>query len=369
MELRRTQLAAAVGAALLVGGTAAQAQVGAGQQGIQVQLYGQVNRAIMWADDGHRSKAFFVDGESSGTRFGINGTSNVMPGLKAGAKFEVEYQSNSSDSVNFESPTDNPGLAERWFDVFLEGAWGRVNLGQGSGAADDASTVDLSGTGLADGVCTCDWGGKIFFRDSAGGVLGTNVGAVFSNQDFESRYDRVMYTTPVFGGFRAQVGTGQKSTAGEVNEASLWYAGKLMGDIQAAIGWSDEKTGSNLAGVEIPSNTTVGGSVSWLHASGFSVTLAHTNQEFSAAPGREDGKHTWGKVGYKFGKNAVSVSYGQTENISQNDDEGKVFGAGYVYNPVNWAEFYVNYHMFQLDRPGVDVEDIMVAAVGTRIRF
>ena len=86
MEHRKTQLAAAVGAALLLGAGAAQAQ------NLQVQLYGQVNRALMFADDGQRSKTFFVDGESSGTRFGIQGTSQVMPGLRAGARFEVEYE-------------------------------------------------------------------------------------------------------------------------------------------------------------------------------------------------------------------------------------------------------------------------------------
>ena len=130
MNLRKTHLAAAVGAALLAGGTAVQAQ------NLQVQLYGQVNRALMFADDGHRSKTFFADGESSGTRFGFQGTSQITPGLRAGARIEVEYQSNSSDSVSFESPTDNPGLAERWFDVWVEGGWrggggGRVETNSG----------------------------------------------------------------------------------------------------------------------------------------------------------------------------------------------------------------------------------------------
>lgn len=372
MKHRKTQLAAAVGAALLVGGTAVQAQ------NLTVQLYGQVNRALMWADNGHQNRWFFVDGESSGTRFGIQGTSQITPGLRAGARFETEWQSNASDDVNFETQSSSPGLAERWFDIFIEGAWGRVNLGQGSGAADDASTIDLSGTALADGLCTCDWGGRIVWLDSTGAALAGSprVGQTHGNQDFESRYDRVMYTTPSFGGFRAQVGTGQKSAdfppaannprgaTNEVNEASIWYSGKLAGELQAAIGWSNEKSGT--AGQQ--DNETFGGSVSWLSAAGFSVTVAYTQSDVTAAVPRE-GTHLWGKIGYKFGPHAVSVSYGQTEDQAAIGDEGDVIGVGWVWNPVRWAEFYAGYHLFKLDRPGTNPEDIQTVAIGTRLRF
>lgn len=366
MEHRKTQLAAAVGAALLLGAGAVQAQ------NLQVQLYGQVNRALMFADDGHRSKTFFVDGESSGTRFGIQGSSQVMPGLRAGARFEVEYQSNSSDSVNFDTPTNDPGLKERWFDVFVEGAWGRVNLGQGSGAADDASTIDLSGTGLANGICVCDWGGAIAWRTSSGGTIGgRTLGSTHGNQDFESRYDRVMYTTPTFGGFRAQVGTGQKSNNGEVNEASIWWSGKMAGEIQAALGWSDERSNTLANG---DSNETMGGSVSWLHTSGLNVSFAYTESKVAnVSPGRT-GTHMWGKVGYKTGNHAFSVSYGIMEDQAADGDEGDAIGFGYVWTPIRWAEFYAGVHMYTLDAqvsPGakVSAEDIQVAVIGTRIRF
>jgi predicted porin len=355
MKHRKTQLAAAVGAAMLLGGGAVQAQ------NLQVQLYGQVNRALMFADDGVQSKTFFVDGESSGTRFGIQGTAQVQPGLRAGARFEVEYQSNSSDAVSMQVPSNNPGFAERWFDVFVEGGWGRINLGQGSGAADDASTIDLSGTALANGVCVCDWGGSLAWRNSAGGFAGGTLGATHNNFDFESRYDRVMYTTPVFGGFRAQIGTGQKGE--EVNEASIWWSGKLAGDLQAAIGYSDEKTGP----IGADTNETMGGSISWLHTSGFNVTFAYTESTLTGTT--RDGMHAWGKVGWKWGQHAIAVSYGIMEDQFADNDEGDAIGLGYVWNPVRWAEFYAGAHLYTLDRTGVDVEDIMVGTIGTRIRF
>ena len=399
MELRKSQLAAAVGAALLVGGTAAQAQVTGGQQGIQVQLYGQVSRALMFADDGHQSKWFHVDAQPSSTRFGINASAQATPGLRVGAKIETEIKSNPSNEVNFANASqgaqadDSVGFAERWLDAYFEGSWGRVNIGQGSGAADDASTVDLSGTGMANGNCVCDWGGGILFRGSDGSTLATSVQNAFDMNDFESRYDRIMYTTPTFGGFRGQVGWGQKSDAGEVFEASAWYAGKFMGDLQAAIGYSNEKLGAGPAGAvaETPDNETFGGSVSWLHASGFNVTLAYTQMTVGGAPGlcaaatcpagftanqeRDDVKSTWAKVGYKFGAHAIAVDYGMVKNGAADGDDGKTYGVGYVWNPQRWLELFANYRIYQLDRDssllaaGVGIEDVTAAAIGTRIRF
>jgi hypothetical protein len=283
----------------------------------------------------------------------------------------VSFANPSTGAVGISGTTGGEGnvlFAERWLDASLEGAWGKVNMGQGSGAADDASTIDLSGTGMANGNCVCDWGGGIAYRTSAGGLVGTTVLGVHNNNDFESRYDRLMYTTPTFGGFRAQVGTGQKSDTGEVNEASIWYSAKIAGELQAALGWSDEKTGGVTAGVEFPSNETIGGSISWLHTSGFNVTFAMTKSDVSAV-GRNEQKFWWAKVGYKTGAHAFAIDYNETEDMAANGDEGKTYGIGYVWNPIRWFEVFATYRIYQLDRPLVAVEDITVGAIGTRIRF
>lgn len=378
MELRKTQLAAAVGAALLVGGaTAVQAQ------NLQVQLYGQVNRALMYADDETRSKVFHVDGQPSSTRFGIQGSAQATPGLRVGARIETEIKSNPSNEVTFDDSSQGAlsdgsvGFAERWLDVFFEGSWGRVNIGQGSGAADDASTIDLSGTAIANGAAIADWGGGITFNDSTGAPI-VAVGSVIDNLDFESRYDRFMYTTPTFGGFRAQAGFGQKSDAGEVVEASLWWSGKVAGDLQAALGWSKEKTGSNATGVEIPHNETIGGSVSWLHTSGLNLTFAYTQSDKSApastgaGTASDDASHYYAKVGYKWGQNAVAFGYFVGEDQALVGDEATAYSIGYVWTPIRWAEIYANYIMYSLDhgRAGIgSANDVNIAAIGTRIRF
>jgi len=267
-------------------------------------------------------------------------------------------------------PTFTNTFVERWLDAFVEGSWGRVNMGQGSGAADDASTQDLSGTGMPNGTCPTDWGGGILFRTSAGGT-GPSLGTGLSGcNDFESRSDRIMYTTPTFSGFRAQVGQGQKTVGGESTEASVWYSGKLAGEFQAALGYSSVNTSTpGSPGVE--DKETFGGGVAWLHTSGFNLAYNFTQVEGISLVAGDDrkGKHSWIKAGYKWGQHAVALDYGMYDNMSAASDEGTSIGLGYVWNPVRWTEIYAGYHIFTLDRPGADFDDITVFAVGTRIRF
>ena len=363
MILRKTHLAAAVGAALLAGGTAVQAQ------NLQVQLYGQVNRAMMWVDDDTQNKWFHVDGQPSSTRFGIQGTADIGGGLRAGARIESEMKSNPSNVVTFANASQgavggNVLFAERWLDAFFEGSWGRINIGQGSAAADDASTIDLSGTAIANGVCICDWAGAINFRSNGVVLAGVTPNSTIDNLDFESRYDRIQYTTPVFGGLRAQVSYGQRTGTGEGTEASLWYSGKLMGDFQAAIGYAKVSADGTITG----DRETVGGSVSWLHTSGFNITGAYTTRDFNVQ--NRDISHWYIKPGYKFGPHAVSFGYYQGDDQFANGTKMNAYALSYVWNPVRWAEVYATYLMYKGDTDlGIEIDDMTVGVIGTRIRF
>jgi hypothetical protein len=377
MQIRKTQVAVAVGAALSIGSLAVQAQVAPSQQGVTVQLYGQMSRSAMFVDDGHQSKWFHVDNQPSSTRIGINASGTIAPGLRAGGRIETEMKSNPSNVVSMASPSTgavnggNVLWAERWLEGYIEGGFGRVTLGQGSGAADDVSTIDLSGTNMPNGTCPTDWGGGIALRSAAGGAAGGTVGSVLGDcNDFQSRYDRVRYDSPTFGGFRAAVSQGQVSSVGEAVEASVWYTGKLAGDFQAAIGYSNVNTGT-AAGV--PDRETIGFGVGWLHTSGLNLALNWTEVDGIsgvAGDGRK-GTTTWFKVGYKFGQHAVALDYAIYEDIAAAGDEGDSIGLGYVWNPVRWAEFFTGYHLFTVDRaaPATAAEDVTVFTVGTRIRF
>jgi predicted porin len=372
MMFRKTQVASAVGA-LFLAGTAAYAQQP--PQAATVQLYGQVSRTLLFADDGVQSKWFHTDNESSGTRLGVQGSGQVMPGLRAGFKIEFDFQSNESQRVNFgpAGPISNfpahdedvGGFAERHADAYLEGAWGRLSIGQGDGAANGASESDLSGTGMANGIGVADLGGG--FAHRTGTAFGPSVGATINQQDFESRYDRLMYTTPSFSGFRAQVSHGQSGNA-DVKEASLWYGGKLggFGEIAAAVGWSEQ---GGIGGTR--DDETIGASISWLHTSGINLTASWTqrdNPTALATPERES-EFMYFKVGYKFGRHAIAVDYAQGEDFVLGGDEAKMYGIGYVWNPIRWLELYAGYKIHELDRSVGSFDDVKIGHLGTRVRF
>ena len=138
MNLRKSHLSAAVGAALLVGGTAAQAQVTNAQQGIQVQLYGQVSRAMMFADDGHRvSGSMWTVSRAARASASMPRARSSRPARRRPDRNRNEVESvqhRGLRSANSAAPGREHGnlRAERWLDAFVEGSWGRVNMGQGS---------------------------------------------------------------------------------------------------------------------------------------------------------------------------------------------------------------------------------------------
>src|SRR5262245_45714479 len=94
MKMHKTQLAAAVGTAMLAFGGAVHAQ-----QPLKVEVSGQVSRALIYADDGVQKKTFNVDNDISGTRFRFTGSAGMTQSIRAGVRLEWDYQSNESNLV------------------------------------------------------------------------------------------------------------------------------------------------------------------------------------------------------------------------------------------------------------------------------
>jgi predicted porin len=353
MIQRKALLAASVGAALAV--------LAASAQALEVKLSGQVNRGVMHVDDGVDSEVFHVDNDNSSTRFRFTGTEQMTPGIRAGLIFEVEYQSAPSNVVNFLDRTGpSPTLDERYMDLFFEGHYGKLSLGQGDGAANGAVEVDLSGTSVAHFADVPAIGGGFEFRTPGAGFSGTSLGDALSQQDFESRYDRLRYDTPLFSGLRVAASTGVKGT-GDVREIALWYSGDLgaRGRLAGAIGFSEEEVPGG------PDDETQGGSVSWLHPSGFNLTFGHTRRDL----GPRDGKFTYLKAGYKWDRHAVSADYAMGDDQDAAGDEASSFSIAYVFTPIAWAELFALVKQAELDRPGASLDDLTFVMVGTRLKF
>jgi predicted porin len=345
-------------AGALAAAAALQAHAQAPAEGIQVRLSGQINRALLHADDGDNSEWFNVDNSNSSTRFRFSADGPVVPNWRGGLLMEFEFDSNPSSEVNFQTRSVSPELQERHLDLFLAGPWGTFRLGQGDGAANGAAEVDLSGTSLAHYSAAPDVGGAFEYRTGAGAFSGVSIADSISNQDMESRYDRVLYQSPLFNGFMGEVSWGHKQT--DIVELALRYGGKIgaLGQIAGALGYSKED-GS-------PDDKIFGGSISWLHPSGWNLTFAHTERDL---PGRE-GEFNYVKVGYKFGRHALSVDYGIGDSQSAPGDEASVYGIGYVWTPLAWAEVFALYKLHTIDRAaGPGLEDISFFMLGSRVKF
>jgi hypothetical protein len=381
-------LVAAVGAALAV--TAASANA------IEAKLSGQVSRGVMYADDGVQKETHHVDAADA-TRFRFTGSKEMVPGVTAGIVFEVEYLSNPSSKVQ-NRPSANRSISatldERHMHVYFDGGFGRISAGQSDGAANGATEADLSGTGIIGSMTVTDYGGDMLFRNASTGAQTTiKARDVVNNLDFESRYDRLRYDTPALGPVKLSLSTGVKAlgnglgrqgatnfTSGgaayggaSVHEAAVRFAQDMGagGKLDAQIGYST-KDAPEAGGGNVE---TTGGSIAWLSPIGINVAVAYARQE---DVGGFDGKYAGAKVGYKIGQHAVSLQFNRSENLSDtvtgstvtaNGDKGTLKALAYVYSPTNWAEVFAGYHLFTLDRPGTEFEDIALVTVGSRLKF
>lgn len=353
--MKRTAIALAVGGLFA---TPAVADTGA----LEIKLSGQVNRAVMHVKDGIDSDLFHVDNDNSSTRFRFTGTQAINAGTRAGIVFEVEYQSNPSNLVTFANQEGSPALDERHVDLFFQAPWGKLSLGQGDGAANGGVEVDLSGTTVAHYAGSTEIGGAFAFRTAAG-AAGPTIGQTTSSQDFESRYDRVRYDTPAFGGVTLAGSFGTKDASREASEFALRYGGKgAFGEIAAALGFSSQDAATPGG----QKDKTTGGSVSWLHPAGYNVTFGTTSRELTAT---RDGKFNYLKLGFKRGDHAVAADFITADDQNAAGDEGKMIGVAYVYSAAKWAELYALAKNHSLDRPGTSFEDIRIVMAGTRLKF
>ena len=331
---------------------------------VEVKLYGQVNRALMYGDNGNDSELFHVDNDNSSTRLGLNGKAKISDTFSTGIKFEAEWQYNASNSVSFADPKVDGDFSLRKFELFLESKnYGKLTMGQGDTASNGTSEVDLSGTSVAGYSDVETWGGGLVFYDNTALADGPSVGSVFNNMDGHSRQDRLRYDSPSMAGF---------TLSGSAIENKQWdLAARYNGDfegwkIKGALAYSDDGDDSN--------DSWVNGSISMLLDMGLNATFAAG--QIDRDSNDRDPKFYYFKFGYltkamtDAGKTAISIDFLMNEDISANEDEADEFGVQLVQKIDNWGtEFYGAYRLFKLDRPGANFDDVWTLAGGARIKF
>ncbi|MBY4679143.1 porin [Marinobacterium arenosum] len=339
--------------------------VTSGNNKVRVSVSGQVNRALLWADDGESSNVYHVDNDASSTRMRVIGEADVSDEMTVGAALEVQFESNSTANVN---QLDDTGVGDDHFtqrrlEVYFDHKrYGKLWLGQGWTASEDTSEVDLSGTDLAGYSSTADMAGGILFRDAGGALTGTAVGDVFANFDGRGRADRLRYDTPSFGGFSVAV----SAIEGDAWDTALRYSGKFgAAKVAGALAYS-EPDSSTVDG-------QVNGSVSILFDNGVNLTLAAGERDL--ASGSEDPSFYYGKLGYQTrlnsaGMTSFSIDYHSSDDVALVGDEATSYGLQAVQKIDAWAtEGYVGWRTYELDRTGGDLQDVDALIAGARVKF
>ncbi len=345
--------------------------VSSGGDRVAVKLYGQVNRAFLYADDGDSSDYYFVDNSNSASRIGLLGTVKLSDDTTVGAKLEFKYDRNPSGSVsqNNKNNVGGQGFVDRHIDAYVESLRiGKLSVGKGDTASNGTSEVDLSGTSVIGYSGVADLSGGILFHDNNTDLLsGTDVGDVFSSFDGLSRDDRIRYDSPVFAGFKVSA----SATSGDGGDLALRYKAKFENlKFAAALAWANPNNEGSRKDVE----SQYSGSASVLHSGGFNLTLAGGQRDYDLA-GRDDPTVYYVKLGYRkhlfsLGESRFSIDYARNDAVAQNKDEAESFGLQFVQHFPKWGtEYYLGYRNYDLDRPGTDFNGIDAVMSGLRIKF
>jgi len=334
---------------------------------VQVEVYGQINRAALYAHDENKEEVYHVDNDNSSTRIGVKATA------KPNAKFTVgaylEYESKARNKVWQElSDTDDDNFADRTMEVFIEGRFGKLSLGQGKTASDYTTEVDLSGTTVVGAAKTQSMAGKVPFFDDGSNTLSTAmVSAAFNHLNGFSRKNRIRYDSPSCNGFSLAVSSASDDGT-EGDDLAVRYKGKIAGvNAAGAVSYV------NYSGSGSKENQ-VSGYVSFLADNGLNLTMISGMLEEKSSS-REEATYYYGKIGYiaqlfDLGSTAFTIAYGKFEEVKGNDDKGDTIGVLAIQKLKNWnTEVYFGYRHHELDRTGTDFDNINAFMSGLKLKF
>lgn len=371
-DYSRSAIVVGLAVAVLTGAAAPgmTAEVSSGNDSVSLTLSGQVNRGLLYADDGTNSNVTHVDNDNSSTRFRMIGEGTFNEDITVGAQIEVQMESNSTANINIDGSTtggnDGGSFTERKLEVFIDSkSFGRLWIGQGDTASNGTSEVDLSGTGviaysgIADMAGGIDFGGYDFVNGTPF-VADANIGTVYSNFDGLSRDDRVRYDTPTFAGFQLSVSNADRKKS----DVALRFSGDIGAGFKLAAAAAYSVNGS--------ADPQINGSASILHSSGFNLTGAYGQQDIDGDT--RDPAFWYTKVGYILkgdGRStAFSIDYASAEDVDTLGDEFTSIGVAVVqkFDKIG-TEFYLGARTHELDRVGENFDDIVAVLGGVRIKF
>lgn len=343
-----------------------------GNRKVSMKIYGQVNQAILFWDNGREDDLYVVDNDSSASRFGLRGKAKINSDLSAGYRVEIGVYSAESDRVS-ENNDDGSGNRTdlRRAAMFIKSkTLGKITWGLTNHAMDNTSKADLSGTHVI--------GRNAGLRFIEGFSIINSDGTVNANADWDDvfpgdfEFDRdnvVRYDTPTLAGFRLS------ASWGEDDEYSFaaFYKGH-WGDfkVAAAAGYGIDEEGDRMEAYN--------GSVSIMHTpTGLWVTASGGNREHDISGSEQEFYQIKGGLQQKWNSLGKTTLYGEYISTDVDDVdragvtgvEGEILGGGVVQKIDAAAmELYAGYRHYEADLTnGDNVEDFQTFVTGARIKF
>ncbi len=318
---------------------------------IEFDFSGQVNRLIMNVDNGEEDGTVHADNSVSGTRIRIKGQGELNEDTIAGLYWEYQLQSNPTSRIT-EDSLDSDGIGGdvgdgddfslRHGNVWFKGNFGKVTLGQGSGAADGSTEADKSGTTVIQYPgSNADLLGSLEF-----GTSGVTVGGARSSFDGLGRNDNLRYDAAIDNlALAASIGNGDKI------EFQARYKTDSL-EVRFAL-WDEKDSGDDVQGEAI--------SAAWLVTNGVNLTAAYGGEDSDGDP-----NNVYFKVGYKTDRDAFGIDLSETRDKAAGDANS--FSVAWVRDMMQGVEVYASYRVESLDDVSGE-DDITAIAGGARVKF
>lgn len=209
-----------------------------GNRRMSLTVSGQVNRTILYWNDGDRSGTYAgLDNAVTSTRFIFSGEAKISPSMKAGFEIMTEWSlGGRTNSVDQNSPDGSGsglsaadgGLGVRRAFWWLEDKnLGRISVGRHN-AGGPVAIIDLGGVTTPSSAAPGDVGGGFLVAGA------TRLSAVIGPSYGNDRVEGIRYDSPTIAGFVFQAFWGED----DLWTAAMRYAGEFGGiRVAAGIGY------------------------------------------------------------------------------------------------------------------------------------
>jgi len=349
----------------------------ASAQAISFKVSGQVDRAIVGADNGDKTGVGFVDNTGSNTRVRFVGTQTMANGWTVGVDNEDAFRRNRSSAWDIRhSGNGSQNVDIRQAKIWVHGPFGKLSLGQGDGAANATTEVDLSGTGyLGGGVGTTFYmGGVTIVNDNKQPV--TQVSHIYGHFDALSRLNRLRYDSPNFGPFKIAVSADENqafegaldfASSGSWGKAAAQFGFTNTGNFKAGTNYYD-----NLASYASNREHIFTASASYLANNGLNITGSYSKVDYVDGNKPNPTNYFVG-VGYRFSKNNFQVGYGETKDLLAAGSKAAAYNVSYVYDWTKSIQAYASYHLVDVkslgDGVSVSAKNVNAIFMGMRVKF